>query len=212
MADKEGLERLKEVYSARDSKELEAVYDQWSGDYDAHLVSFGYRIPSLMAGLVGRYVPFGAAPILDAGVGTGIMGEILRLCSYDDMVGIDLSEGMLKTARTKNVYRSLRRMVLGERLDFPDQTFAAVISTGTFTTGHAPPGSFDELTRVTKPGGHILFSVFDKSYLNEGFKEKQASLEQNGVWRLMEMTNPFESQPLLKRPGLTHRICVYRVL
>jgi predicted TPR repeat methyltransferase len=212
MPDEVGLERLKEVYSARDSKELEAVYDQWAEDYEAHLVTFGYRIPSIMAGLVGRFVPLGATPILDAGVGTGIMGEILRLCKYGDMVGIDLSDGMLKAAQAKGIYRDLRRMVLGDKLDFPDQTFAAVVSVGTFTTGHAPPDSFDELTRITKSGGHILFSVLNKSYLNEGFKEKQAALEQDGAWCLVEMVDPFESQPLLKRPELTHRICVYKVL
>ena len=51
-------------------------------------------------------------------------------------------------------------MTLGEKLDFPDDKFAAIISSGTITPHHAPPKSFEELIRIG-PGAPIIFSMRD---------------------------------------------------
>ena len=50
-------------------------------------------------------------------------------------------------------------MTLGDKLDYETGEFDAVISVGVFTLGHAPSSSFDELIRITKSGGHIVFSL-----------------------------------------------------
>ena len=84
------------------------------------------------------------AKVLDAGAGTGLVGERLCEAGYRDLVGIDLSPGMLAVARGKDVYRELRQTNLGESLAFPDDAFDAVISVGVFTTGHAPAHAFDD--------------------------------------------------------------------
>jgi hypothetical protein len=81
---------------------------------------------------------------------------------------------------------------------------------GVFTQGHAPPESFDELIRITEPGGHIIFSVRDDVYLNRGFKEKQDILEKEGRWQLVEKTEPFQALPL-GDSGIHNRIFVYKV-
>jgi predicted TPR repeat methyltransferase len=187
---------LEKVYTARDMQELADGYDAWAEDYDNDLMSFGYKIPSVTSGFIGRYVPAGSQPLLDAGAGTGIMGETLSLLGFDNIVAIDLSRGMLEQARKKNIYSELRQMTLGEPLDFPDNMFAATIATGVFTTGHAPATAFEELIRVTRPGGHIIFSVRADAYLEMGYKDKQTELEQSGLWRLVEITAPFQSLPL----------------
>jgi hypothetical protein len=57
---------------------------------------------------------------------------------------------MLEVARQKGIYSDLRQMALGGFLDFPDDSFSVVFSTGTITPKHAPPESFDDLIRVTK--------------------------------------------------------------
>ncbi|HVP99465.1 MAG TPA: SAM-dependent methyltransferase, partial [Roseiarcus sp.] len=60
-----------------------------------------------------------------------------------------------------------------------------------FTTGHAPPSSFDELIRVTQPGGALIFTLATSAYDAGGFKEKLEGLESAGRWRLVEATAPF---------------------
>ncbi len=50
-------------------------------------------------------------------------------------------------------------MDLGARLDFPDDRFAASTALGVLTPGHAPPTALDEMLRVTRPGGHLIFTV-----------------------------------------------------
>ena len=100
--------------------------------------------------------------------------------------------------------------MLGEPLDFPDNSFAATIAAGVFTTGHAPADAFDELLRITRSGGFIIFTIRIEVYLNEGFKEKQEALEKEGKWQLVELTAPFQSLPL-EEPEATLQVFVYRV-
>ncbi len=124
---------------------------------------------------------------------------------------MDLSLGMLEEAKGKNVYNGFHQMALGGHLDFLTDEFDAVISVGVFTQGHAPPSSFGELVRITKPGGIILFSLRADSYVNDGFKEHQSRLESSGGWELAEVTEKY--QPLPKgEPDVWHQIWAYRVM
>jgi SAM-dependent methyltransferase len=166
--------------------------------------------PAVAAGFFGRYVKPEDGPVLDAGAGSGLMGEVLAPLGYGELVGIDISREMLELARRKCVYKDLREMELGGRLDFPDDAFGSVVSTGVFAAGHAPPGSFDDLIRVTRPGGHVVFGVRTDVYLKGGFKEKQDALEKEGRWQLLEATDPF-SHLRFEDPELKVRVFAYRV-
>jgi SAM-dependent methyltransferase len=180
--------RLEQVYGARSNDELRALYDDWAAAYDEDLRAFGYSYPPAIAGLVGRYVRERDAPILDAGAGTGIVGEVLSILGYTQLTGIDLSDGMLAVARTKGVYAELKNQTLGEPLDFADAGFAAVVSAGVLTTGHAPPSCLDELIRITRPGGHLIFTLSLPVYEEGGFKPKLEALTEQGLWRAVETT------------------------
>ncbi|QIN77447.1 methyltransferase domain-containing protein [Rubrobacter marinus] len=203
----ERSERLRRVYSARDNRELATGYDEWARDYEEDMLRFGYAIPAVAAGFVGRHVP-PEGRVLDAGAGTGMFGSILGVLGYEDLVGIDISERMLEKAGEKDAYRALHRMVLGEPLGFADGTFSAAVSVGVFTTNHAPPEALDELVRVVEPGGHVIFSVRDDVYRNEGFEEKQASLEKEGGWRRVAMSEAFQPFPA-GNTSHTTRLFVY---
>jgi len=192
--DLERSNRLQNVYSARDNRELASSYDEWAEDYEDDMLSLGYAIPAVAAGFVARHVPVGGT-VLDAGAGTGMFGSILRVLGYDDLVGIDISERMLEKASEKDAYYVLHRMVLGEPLNFNDGSFSAAVSVGVFTTNHAPPKALDELVRVVEPDGWVIFSVRDDVYQKEGFKEKQASLEKEGKWRRVTMSEAFQPFP-----------------
>ena len=198
------------VYSSRDNQELAERYDQWAKDYDDDLEQdFEWRGPQVTAELFARHVPK-EVRILDAGAGTGLMGEILAKLGYHDLVAMDLSQGMLAKARKKNVYRELYQMVMGEPLDFATGSFDAVVSVGVLTVAHAPASSLDELVRITRLGGYIIFTLRPDVYESYGFKEKQAALESDGKWKLVEVSEKF--QPLPKgEPDVYHQVWVYQV-
>jgi len=111
------------IYSSKDNRELCERYNRWAKDYDSELEEdYGWLAPQIVTGCVTKYVPK-EARILDAGAGTGLVGQCLYHGGYRNLVAIDLSEGMLEKARDKKVYGELYQMVLGESLAFPDDSW-----------------------------------------------------------------------------------------
>ncbi len=198
------------VYSSTNNQELAERYDQWAADYDKDLEDdFGWVAPQRCCEVFAKYVDK-AAKILDAGAGTGLVGKILSGMGYSSLDAMDLSQGMLDEAKSKNVYNAFHQMALGGSLDFATDEFDAVISVGVFTQGHAPANSFDELARITKPGGLIVFSRRKDVYESAGFNQQQSGMEESGAWQIAEMTDEF--QPMAKgEPEVWHRIWAYRV-
>ncbi len=202
--------RVRWVYSSTSNEELQGRYDQWAAEYEQDLVEgFAWNAPANTSALLAKHVAK-PARILDAGAGTGLVGESLRQLGFTDLVAIDLSTGMLEEARRKQVYGEFHQMVLGETLDFETAVFDAVISVGVFTFGHAPASAFNELVRVTKPGGHIVFSLRTDVYENNGFREMQDCLAAAGKWELAEVTDQFRPMPK-GEPEVWHRDWAYRV-
>ncbi len=138
------------------------------------------------------------------------MGRCLADLGYTDLTAMDMSPAMLEESRAKNLYRALHRMVMGQPLDFPSDTFDAVISVGVFIIGHAPAPSFDELVRVTRAGGHLIFTIRLDVFETGGFDRKLASLEAEGKLRLVEVNGPFAPMPKSK-PGSFSQVWAYRV-
>ena len=203
-------QRVQWVYASTNNQELAERYDQWAAEYDDDLENtFIWLAPLRGAEAVAEHVPT-TAKILDAGAGTGLVGVELQRRGFTDICAMDLSEGMLDEARAKGCYNDFQQMALGDDLGFESDAYDAVVSIGVFTPGHAPPNSFIELCRVTKPGGHIVFSLRPDTHLELGFKEQQDALVASGAWTLVNVSEPF--QPLPKgEPEVTHQIWVYRV-
>ena len=204
-------DKVQWIYSSCDNKELAERYDVWAKDYDEDLdEGFGWIGPQRAVDFLVKYVDK-KARILDAGAGTGLVGELLSKQGYKNLIAMDLSEGMLNEARKKNAYNEFHQMVMGEPLDFPTGLFDAVISVGVLTVGHAPATSLDDLVRITKPGGHVVFSLRPDVYRDSGFKEKQYDLEAKGKWKLVEASEEF--QPLPKgEPEVYHQVWVYEII
>jgi predicted TPR repeat methyltransferase len=202
----EDTRQLHRAYRSKSVEELAQYYDEWSADYEEHMRNIGYMHPAMVASMVGRHVAIGAGPVLDAGAGTGIIGEILTALGQAPVVGLDASQGMLQLAGRKGLYAELHHMFLGQALDFPDDRFAAVTSAGVFTDGHAPLDGLDELLRVTRPGGRLVFSVA-RGYLEGPFDAKRAALEDRGAWRAVDATEVYNSAPL--GDELPSRVFVY---
>ena len=204
-------ERVQWIYSSQNNSELSERYDEWAKDYDKDLSEvFGWIAPKTASDYLAKYVEANSN-VLDAGAGTGLVGLALAEHGFQNLTAMDLSEGMLKEARNKNIYKSFDQMTLGEHLDYETNSFDAVITVGVMTLGHAGPESFDELIRITKPQGYIVFTIRTDVYLENGFKEKQAEVESNKLWKLIEISDEFHPLPV-GEPEVLHQVWVYKIL
>jgi ubiquinone/menaquinone biosynthesis C-methylase UbiE len=182
------------VYDAKSSADVAAHYDQWAKTYEEEMARAGYRHPSICLALLARHLKKGAAPLLDAGAGTGLIGEWLAIMGYPRVEALDISEGMLAVARKKNCYVAFHNLPLGKALPFADGYFAGVISAGVFTTGHVGPEGIDELIRISASGGAIVLTV--KGTLWDGeFSKHVDSRIKTGHVSLAEVTEPYVSMP-----------------
>ena len=187
--------RIQWVYNSQNNQELTQRYDRWAKDYERDLEElYGRPIKEPIVDLTLKYLKPNAR-ILDVGAGTGIMGQQLHRLGYNNLTAIDLSQGMLAEAKKKNVYTALYRMVLGETLDFSTNYFDGAIACGVFTYGHAPSNSFNELIRITKPGGYIIFTLRPDFYENSDFKNKMSALETTNKWQLIERGDKYQAEP-----------------
>ena len=113
---------------------------------------------------------------LDVGAGTGKVAEYLS----GVVDGIDISKEMLEKAAAKGLYR--RRIVadLTKPLDdLPDNSYANIVSAGTFTHGHCGPEVLPELLRVAQAGALFVLGIntgcFDKLGFGSAFAEHVAA-------------------------------------
>ena len=184
---------LEQVYAASTAEELNAAYAAWAAGYDRDTLAAGYCLPFQALAWVTRHVRPDMGPVLDAGCGTGLSGPYLKALGYGRIEGLDFSEEMLKLAGSRGAYDDLRRATLGETLPWDDDHFAAFLSTGVFTEGHAPASSLGELCRITRPGGHAIFTVRDSIFDSGGFADVLKDLTARGVWRRLEQSPPFRA-------------------
>ncbi len=185
------------------------AYDGWAEQYEADLLNLQYTAPKVAMTLVLRHISPGHASILDAGAGTGIMGALLYRHGFTRLTAVDFSEHMLQVARKKDVYREIRKMVLGEVLDFPDHHFDHVVCIGVFAGQNAPPETMEELHRVLAPGGFFFFSVREDVFESRGFCQTLEQMEAEGKWRRMEVTDSFPGL-LGQAQNTPTRLFVYR--
>ncbi|MES0045443.1 class I SAM-dependent methyltransferase [Mesorhizobium sp. M0091] len=199
------------VYSADTPEGLAKAYADWAATYDSETASLGYLLPFLITAWVAHHVKVGEGPLLDAGCGTGLSGPSLKALGYHDIAGLDLSDDMLKIAGSRNAYGDLKQAMLGGPLPWPDGHFRAFFSTGVFTISHAPASGLHELVRITRKGGHAIFTVRDQVFDSGGFQAVFDGLERAGKWRPAEQSPWFRCYAIAEPDALV-KTFVFEVL
>jgi phosphatidylethanolamine/phosphatidyl-N-methylethanolamine N-methyltransferase len=97
--------------------------------------------------------------ILEIGIGTGTSLELYPPHSH--IVGIDISEGMIRKARQRlnghqNGHKVELHVMDACNLEFPDDSFDAVMASYVITTVPDPHKLCREILRVLRPGGQII--------------------------------------------------------
>lgn len=127
--------------------------------------------------------------ILDAGAGTGGIGEMLKARGYTNVDALDISQEMLNIAAARNIYKKLICAPLKDTHmeEIETAEYDIVLCAGTIVYGQVKPGAIEQCARFVKPGGLFIFSIRVDSFdpVGLGFSEKCQELEKNGKWSLV---------------------------
>ena len=202
------ISTIYDTLHAADLVELEHIYKNWAKKYEDDVINLaGYVGHLITSELLLSYLSNTQTKILDAGCGTGLVGEILNKNSFQNLIGVDFSQEMLNIAKQKNVYQSLDLVDLTKKLDYEDNLFDAVICAGTFTCGHVGPEALREMVRITKQGGYICFTVRKQEWEASPYMQIINDLEDSQAWQKLEhITTEYNL-----KEGVSCQLCLYQV-
>jgi len=173
------------------------LYGRFSRLYDVVLARvFVPRVTSLVRALA---LPPGAR-VLEVGVGTG--GSLAAYPTHCEVVGVDLSEDMLRQARRKIARRGWTHVRVEEAdatdLPFPDDAFDHVMAFHVVTVVTEPGRLMRELLRVCRPGGQIAIvnrfrsdvPLFDRA------ERAMEGVFRHWGWTTMRLEHAIEGHPL----------------
>ncbi len=155
----------KQTFVVESSKREHAeAYDEASDIYDTYEgLFFPYLFGRIGRLLKDRFMPLlpPGARVLDIGCGTGQQTLLFKNGGFD-VVGIDISEGLVRVANRK-IGEGICLVSDACRLPFPDACFDAISSAGS-TVNHIPDYGpfFAEAGRVLKPGGYVFLESDNK--------------------------------------------------
>jgi len=203
-------EILNQVYNATDHEALMRAYRDWADSYDSDLLKrFGYVAHITTAKALHEALQGATqARVLDAGCGTGLVGDELTKLGYRHIDALDYSPDMLAQAERKQIYGTLTQADMKQRLPTDDDAYDAVVCTGTFTYGHVTGDAFNELVRITRSGGMIVFTIREGAYEEYGYRRRMLELETADAWELVS----FYDTPYQLEERNTCKMCTYRVL
>lgn len=151
---------LDSVYDHPDM-DVADFYDDWAATYDAEVGDNGYVTPTRCAKALRAQVANLETPVLDLGCGTGLSGLALRAAGFTTLDGTDLSDGMLKVARDKGIYRHLFTVTPDTPIPTELQGYELIAAIGVIGVGAAPVSLLDAAIAALKTGGKLVFSYND---------------------------------------------------
>ena len=152
-------------------EQVATMFDNIAGNYDFlnHFLSLGIDI-FWRKRLVRKLQKQKPQNILDVATGTADLAIAMMKIKPFNVVGIDISNGMLEVGRKKIKEKDLEKTIQlqqadSEDLPFEDATFDAVtVSFGARNFENLQKG-LSEMARVLKPGGKIYILEFSKPTL-----------------------------------------------
>ena len=176
------------IYQLESKEKILNYYFKWTqnNQYNIDMIDWDYSGPKNAVKLFSKYAHDKAIIILDAGCGTGLVGQELSKQGFTDFIGLDFSQEMLNLV-PKNLYQKLELVDLNKPLKYVDNNFDAILCVGTFTYGHVKANSLNEFLRITKQKGLICFTVNEGVYEKYNFDKKIRKLEENKKWQILEL-------------------------
>ena len=200
-------EFLEQAYTLETLEDAMTFYSEWAGDYDAQMEDgLGYVAPRMIATKLADAMTDRDGHVLDVGCGTGLTSRYLHDMGIKLLDGIDINAAMLEEAAKRGLFATLREADITMPLDIADETYDAVICSGTFTLGHVGAEALDELVRVLKSNGHFACTVHRDVFEPKGFRSAFDRLEGDGTLERVERSEG----PFFKDKAHDALYCVYR--
>ncbi len=139
-----------------------ASYDDVTEDFERYTERFSLRLAEPLVDLVAVPTP---TRILDVGCGTGAVTRLAaRRFKTAEVTGIDLSDGMLRSAgqltRQDGVSERVRLLKQdAEKLDLADDQFDCILSLFALRHFPNPLRALEEMRRVARPGARVAIAV-----------------------------------------------------
>ncbi|MGF1636669.1 MAG: class I SAM-dependent methyltransferase [Cyclobacteriaceae bacterium] len=179
-------------------------------DYNAY-----YDRPAILSLLD----PIEGKEILDAGCGPGIYSDLLTNMGAH-IIGIDISENMIKLAKEKNGLRCDFIIAnLEEPLNiFENEKFDGIVSALAISYVEDLNPLFSEFHRILKPGGWIVFSTehpfwsFSYHKLNNYFSVQKVECEWKGFDQKVTMKSYFHNLTTITNAILESKLTIERIL
>jgi len=149
-------------------RQVAEMFTRISARYDFlnHFLSFGmdFRWRRRTIRMVKRYAP---RTVLDVATGTADFAIDACRNKPEKVVGVDISEGMLRAGRKKVAKKNLNRIISlqqadSENLPFNDNTFDTAITAFGVRNFESPLAGLSEVCRILVPGGHFFILEFSR--------------------------------------------------
>ena len=170
---------LNDICDSQSTEELKHKYDTWAITYDSDLEKDWSFMPATIAQTLTQLLNNKNAVILDAGAGTGLVGEALFKQGYTNLTAVDLSEKMLALAKEKNVYQDLHQGNLEEPIFGDSTSFDVIIAAGVFAYAHAGPKVLDNLFTLLSNKGLFLLTI------RQDYRQQMQSALDHLSWSLV---------------------------
>jgi len=134
-------------------------FGRFAESFDTKLEALEYRAPELVVGAITDGLPAGAAyDVLDPGCGTGLCGPLLRPWARQ-LVGVDLSAGMLEKARARGTYDALVVAELTEHMSGAIKRYDLIVCVDTLCYFGGLLPAFRAAATALRPGGRFACSL-----------------------------------------------------
>jgi len=167
-------------------------FDIISDCYDDFVIFLGYQTPEKIVQELNQLVPLKQCTedmtLLDAGTGTGLLGELIRSMGFEGrLIGVDISPKSIQYLQQNRtgIYDEAQVGDMTALSHIKDAAADVVASAGVI--GLAPKESLDELLRVTKPGGLLIYSLSKDHFdIDRSWEEKHRNFLMREVWQQVE--------------------------
>ena len=184
--------------------EIKKVYQDWAVQYDKDNDDLLGTVSQPNAvDLLNSHMNDKNIEIVDIGCGTGLVGKFLQNKGYLYYDGLDISEEMLEIAKSRG-YRHLSVGSLQNKLPYGNDSYDAVFCVGVFTHGHVNSNGLDELIRITKKDGFIIFTINEGVYEDYQFDKKIPLMEKEGLIKVIY----FEKKDYMAKKNVMGYYCL----
>lgn len=158
--------RLIEKCNGFDEGMAKPHFDSVASNYDAIYQRLGYPDPKKVAEMADKHakargIDKSSCRILDLGCGTGLVGKQLADRGFKNIVGLDISTGMMEQADIKSVYTELIEHDILNLQQFPREmhnAFDLVVCAGLVTNNHMDKQLFDTMMTAAKKKALCIFA------------------------------------------------------